>query len=890
MRPEHWLYTIPLRLRSLFRRAQADQHLDDELRDHLERKTEEYMAQGMTQKEAHRRARIDLGGIEQTKERCRDARRVNWIQDFMQDLRYGLRILRKNPGFASTVILTLGLGIGMNSAIFTVTNGFLLREPPITDPSSVVMVTMANASKRFERNPATATEFLALRGGPHLFDEIAALQLDNLPLTGHGDPESVTVARVTPNYFELLGVPARAGRTFAPEMTQAEQEFNAIISYDLWQRTFGADPGIIGKTLTLAGQIYTVIGIMPDQFKYAFVPCAVWIPDSFDVRPLSSAQSEKRDLNIFARLRPGQTLRHAQVQTNAIIERLARNSPTNKGWVANVLTLQDALIEEGTRIAVLLLMGLVVFVLLIACANVAGMFLARYAGRMTEFDVRAALGAGRLRLIQQLLAESLLFALFGGAFGLLLSDWGVHLLRAKLSFNAETAWLSGKLEVDSSVFIFTCTTSFLTVLLFGVLPALTSSKLEIQSTLHGSGGTRSQGRRESRLRGGFVVGQIALTIMLIAATGTSIQLVISEIRARLGFDPQGVLCAGLSLPSSKYPSVQTQAAFFSELLQRIQALPGVQSAAVTQEIPESFPRRLAFEPGADLALKPEERPQAGGYFVSPDYFRVIRIPILKGRPFSASDSALSTRVSIVNESLAKQYFPNTDPIGMFIRTYAGPSSPAVSRQIVGVAADVIDRVGQTQSVPQIYVPFTQNPMSSMTVVLRVNGDPTTLSAPMRASVWAIDKDQPIGDVQAMTQVIGAKGSGDRFLAGLLAAFASIALGLATIGIFGVVAYIVAQRIHEIGVRMALGAQKRDIFQLVLGRGIFLAATGTAVGLIGSFAIIRIVASAAYSDSWLHGLLVLAIAPAIVVSAAVVASCIPARRAMRVDPMVALRYE
>jgi len=509
---------------------------------------------------------------------------------------------------------------------------------------------------------------------------------------------------------------------------------------------------------------------------------------------------------------------------------------------------------------------------------------------MTEFDVRAALGAGRLRLIQQLLAESLLFALFGGAFGLLLSDWGVHLLRAKLSFNAETAWLSGKLEVDSSVFIFTCTTSFLTVLLFGVLPALTSSKLEIQSTLHGSGGTRSQGRRESRLRGGFVVGQIALTIMLIAATGTSIQLVIREIRAQLGFDPQGVLCAGLSLPSSKYPSVQTQAAFFSELLQRIQALPGVQSAAVTQEIPESFPRRLAFEPGADLALKPEERPQAGGYFVSPDYFRVIRIPILKGRPFSASDSALSTRVSIVNESLAKQYFPNTDPIGMFIRTYAGPSSPAVSRQIVGVAADVIDRVGQTQSVPQIYVPFTQNPMSSMTVVLRVNGDPTTLSAPMRASVWAIDKDQPIGDVQAMTQVIGAKGSGDRFLAGLLAAFASIALGLATIGIFGVVAYIVAQRIHEIGVRMALGAQKRDIFQLVLGRGIFLAATGTAVGLIGSFAIIRIVASAAYSDSWLHGLLVLAIAPAIVVSAAVVASCIPARRAMRVDPMVALRYE
>ena len=366
MRPEHWLYTIPLRLRSLFRWAQADEELDDELRDHLERKTEEHVAQGMRQEEAHRRARIGLDGIEQTKEKCRDARGITWFQDFVQDIRYGLRILRKNPGFASTVILTLGLGIGMNSAIFTVASGFLLRKPPITDPPTVVMVTMANPSKRLERNPATATEFLALRGEPHLFDETAALQLDNLPLTGRGDPESVTIARVTPNYFALLGVPARVGRTFGPDMTQAEQKFNAIISYDLWQRSFDADPGIIGKTLTLAGQIYTVTGIMPDQFKYAFVPCAVWIPDSFDARPLSSAQSEKRDLNIFARLRPGQTLRDAQAQTNAIIERLAHNSPTDKGWVANVLTLQDALVEEGTRIAVLLLMGVVVFVLLIA--------------------------------------------------------------------------------------------------------------------------------------------------------------------------------------------------------------------------------------------------------------------------------------------------------------------------------------------------------------------------------------------------------------------------------------------------------------------------------------------------------------------------------------------
>ena len=802
----------------------------------------------------------------------------------------GLRMLRKNPGFSCTVILTLGLGIGMNSAIFTVANGFLLREPSIRDPHSVVMVTMANPLKGRQRDPATPTEFLALQRESHLFDDTAALELENLPLTGRGDPESVPVARVTPNYFALLGVPASVGRTFSPDVSQGEQRFNAIISFDLWQRNFNSEREIIGKTLTLAGQIYTVIGVMPEQFKYASVPAAVWIPDSFNAQPLSSGQSEMRDLNIFGRLRTGTTLRNAQVQTDMIIERLAHDNPAEKGWIAHVLTLQDALVGEGTRIEVLLLTGVVVFVLLIACANVAGMFLARHAGREMEFAVRTALGAGRARLIRQLLGESVLFAVFGGTFGLLLSFWGVHLLRARLSFNAETAWLAGKLEVDSRVFVFTCVISLLTVLLFGVLPAFKGSKIEIQSTLHDGGGARSQGRRASRLRSAFVVGEIALTVILIAAAGICDQVVITEIRAHLGFDPQDVLSVNLSLPSSKYPAPEAQARFFSELLRGVQGLSGVRSAAVTQDIPESFPARLAFEAAADVDLKPELRPQAGGYFVSADYFRVMGIPLLKGRAFSDVDSVGSLKVAIVNESLAKQYFPNADPIGRSIRTYAAPSGPAVSRRIVGVAGNVIDRVGERASVPQIYVPFTQNPMSAMTLVLRANGDPTTLASPVRASVWAVDNDQPIGDIQKMTKIIGAKGSGDRLLGGMLAALAGIALGLATTGIFGVVAYIVSQRTHEIGVRMALGAEKRDVFRLVLGRGVAHAATGIALGLVGSFVVIRILASAIYSGSWLPGLLILAIAPAIVVLAVLLASYIPARRAMHVDPMVALRYE
>jgi len=815
---------------------------------------------------------------------------VNIIENLIQDLRYGLRVLRKNPGFASTVILTLGLGIGLNSAIFTVASGFLLREPPVKDPPNVVMLTMANPAESWDRNPVTPTEFSALRGQVHSFEGMAAVLIENLPLIGRGDPESVTVARVTSNYFALLGVPAHVGRTFVPGEGPAKQQFNVIISSDLWQRKFNADPAIVGKIVTLGGQIYTVIGIMPEQFKYAFMPCAIWIPDSFDAQSLGSARREDRNLYVFARLKTGMTVREAKVQTNAILERLAHDNPADRGWVASVMTLQAALVEENTRTAVLLLMGVVVFVLLIACANVAGIFLARYAGREIEFAVRVALGARRSRLIQQLLGESLLLALLGGGFGLLLSLWSVHLLRAKLSFNAETAWLAGKVQVDSKVFLFTCAVSLLTVLLFGVLPALKSSKPEIQAGLHGGGSAPSQGRRESRLGSGFVVGQIALTVILIAATGASIQLVIREMRARLGFDPKGVLSVDLSLPSSKYHTIDSQAAFFSEIVQRIQALPGVQFAAVTQEVPESFPRRVAFETGVHSASRPEERPQAGGYFVSPDYFQVMRISLLRGRKFSSSDSGRSPRVTIVNESFVRQYSPNADPVGGFIRTYGNLTSVPVSRQIVGVVADVIDRVGQRENVPQIYLPFVQDPTSSMKLVIRVSGDPTALATAVRDSIWAIDKDQPIGDIKTMTQVIEAKGAGDRFLGWMLAGFASTALGLATIGIFGVVAYTVAQRTHEIGVRMALGAQKGNVFRLIVGRGIVLATTGTAVGFVGAVFVVRILASAAYSDSWFSALLILVIAPASVILAALLASYIPARRAMRVDPMVALRYE
>jgi putative ABC transport system permease protein len=805
-----------------------------------------------------------------------------------QDLRFGARMLRKSPAFTLTVILTLSLGIGLNSAIFSLISGILLREPPVKNAERVVVVTLENAEKGEERNPATALEFAALREQSHAFQEIAAASFDDLTLTGRGEPERVSAAHVTPNYFELLSVSARLGRTFTPGENFAKQQFDAVISYDLWQGRFGGDPGIIGTTLTLAQQNYRVIAVMPVEFKYAYLPCDVWIPESFIMRSLRPEQRDLRKLNVLGRLMGGLSAQEAETRTVTIIRRLSADNLTEKGWIPRLMGLREVQVEPNVRTAVLFLMGVVGFVLLIACANVAGLFLARSAARQNEFAVRAALGARRWRLMQQLLGEGLLLAVFGGTFGILLAVVVLKYLRSHLNFDPQMAWLAGRIEINSAVLLFTLAVSGLTVLLFGLMPAIQGATPDLHTALKQGSRTASPGARRTSFRSAIVIGQVALAMVLMVGVGESVQLVIREARARLGFNPQEVLTVPLSLSGSQYADASKQANFFKSVVERLQELPGVQFAAATQELPESAPDRVPFEVPGQAVFRMADRPRASLYFISPDYFRVMDIPLLRGRQFSLSDGAGESNVVIVNQTFLKQFVPMTNPIGKIIRIYRHASGAADSREIVGVVGDVIDRVGQSEDVAQMYVPFSQDPQSAMVVVIR-GESPATLASAVRESVWAINKDEPIGSIHTMKQVLDRKGGGDRLLGELLGAFTALALGLAAIGIYGLVSQIVAQRTQEIGVRIALGAGQGSVFRLVVGGGVFLAGIGTAVGFLLALPIPRILASA-HPDSWGRSLAVLAIAPLLVIAAALPACYFPARRAMRVDPVVALRCE
>jgi putative ABC transport system permease protein len=650
----------------------------------------------------------------------------------------------------------------------------------------------------------------------------------------------------------------------------------------------GGDSGIIGATLTLAQQNYTVIGVMPAEFTYASTSCDVWTPESFLTQSLRPDQRDVRNLNVLARLPDGVSLEDAQARTATTIEQLEQNNLAEKGWIPRLIGLREVFVEPNVRTAILFLMGAVGFVLMIACANVAGLFLARSAARQNEFAVRAALGAGRWRLVEQLLGEGFLLALFGGTFGMLLAVVVLNFLRSSLNFDPQVSWLAGKIEIDGAVLLFTLAVSCLTVLLFALVPAVQSSTPDLHTTLKYGARTASPGRRRTTIRSAIVVGQIALAMVLMVSVGESVQLVIMEARARLGFDAQQVLTVPLSLSGSQYAHPAKQADFFRNVVERIQGLPGVRFAGATKELPESAPERVPFEVAGQAAFRAEDRPLASNYFISPDYFRVMSIPLLRGRQFSLSDRANAPSVIIVNQTFVKRFLPTAEPIGTILRTYPRGAGVTGSREIVGVVGDVIDRVGPSGDVAQMYVPFLQDPQRAMVVVVRA-GDPVALASAVRESVWAIDKDQPIASVSTLTQILARKGGGDRLLGGLLGVFTALALGLGAMGIYGVISHLVTQRTHEIGVRMALGAEKGSVFWLVVGGGIFLAGIGTALGFLLALSIPRFLASA-HPDSWRRSLAVLAVAPLLVIAAALLACYIPARRAMRVDPVVALRCE
>jgi len=817
-------------------------------------------------------------------------KRLNFKETIWRDLIFGTRMLRKSLGYTATVVITLGIGIGLTSSIFAAVSGILLREPPVNQPQRIFAVTTSNPSKG-DLFPASPREFAALSGN-HVFSELAAASYESQPMIGKGEPERISVARVTPNYFELLGIDATLGRTFLVGQDVSRQESDAIISYELWRDRWAQDPNVIGKTLILGGRNYVVIGVMPDQVKYAAIPCEVWTPKSFAAASVDPQEENDRNLNVLARLRDDVDVRVAESETLSIFQRLGQVDRISRRetWVPSLIGLREFLVGPNIPRVLLLVMFAVGFVLLIACANVAGITLARSAARQNEFAVRVTLGAERHQLVQQLLVESLLLASISGAFGVVLALWGVTFLRARLQYSPPAAWLAGKIALSGTELVFALSVTCLAVLIFGLWPALQSSKPDLQGTLKEASHTASQSFRRSRVQVAIVLGEITVATLLIFTTAASIQLIVTEMTPKLGFDPEQVLTLRVDLSGSKYEDPDKKTMFFDEAVETLRALPGVEGAAATQTLPESAPPRVPLEIDNQSFSTADERPRVARYIISPDYLGVMKIPIVRGRRFSPSDRRNFPGVAIVNETFAHKFFSQLDPVGRRVRMYESASNVADSREIVGVVGDVIDFVGQNHSVPQIYVPFQQQPSSAMVIVLRtMRGDPFVLAEASRNVIRGLDKAQPVESIRTMTQVLERKGSADRLIAGLLATFTAVALCLSTIGIYGLISYMVTHKTSEIGLRMALGAQRRDIFGMIASKAMKLATLGSALGFLIAILISRSLFMIR-PESLGRALLILVSATALLVLATLLACYVPARRAMRLDPNVALRHQ
>jgi putative ABC transport system permease protein len=806
-----------------------------------------------------------------------------------QDLRYGVRILLKKPGFTLIAVVTLALGIGANTAIFGVVNGVLLRPLPYPDADRLVMIWGKLPGHGLNKLGASPPEFSDYREQNTVFSSIACYASLGFNLTGTGEPERTTGTFVSPGIFALLNIEPLSGRGFLPEEDQPDHDQVVVLSYGLWQRRFAGNANVIGQSMTLNGQSHTIVGVMPAGFQFPDATTDVWKPMSFTADDLSENQRGSHYLSVIARLGPGVTPPQAQTEIEAIAHRMQQEHPglyeEKSGWGATLVGLREELVGD-VRPALLVLLGAVGCVLLIACANVANLLLARALTRQREMAIRSALGASRWRVMRQLLTESLLLALSGGGLGALLAvwvnDWLVSLSPVEIPRLAEV-------RIDARVLGFTFAVSLLTGLLFGVAPAWQASQLNLNESLKESSKS-TENRHSRRLRGALVAGEIAMASVLLVGAGLMLKSLYRLQHVEPGFNPENVLTMRLALPQSKYSEPQRQRAFFEQLLAKIESLPGVRDVGAVNYLPLSGTgnrRNFSIEGQPEPKLNLEFR------MASTDYFHTLGIQLREGRFFNERDREDAPRVAIINETLARLFFPNEDPLGKRLKL-GGVSSAFPWLTITGLVMDVKHGGPEAETPPEMYVPYLQPLMPNwnvpaMFVAIRAESEPLSLVAAVRNKVQELDREQPVYSVATMEQLLAGVTAPRRFNTLLLSAFASLALLLTVVGIYGVMAYVVTQRTREVGIRMALGASRRDVLKLVIGQGTVLIGIGSAIGVIASFALTRVMSGLLFGVTSTDPF-ILAAVPLLLAGVALGACFVPARRATKVDPMVALRYE
>lgn len=810
----------------------------------------------------------------------------------LQDIRYAFRMLLKRPGFTVIVVLTLALGIGANTTIFTAIDAVLLNPLPYKDPERLMVVWETNKQlgpEMWDRNEAAIGNFLDWRSRNQSFDQLGALFDTDMNLTGVGEPQRIQGCVVTTNFFQVLGVQPMHGRSFVPESETPGSPFTVIISHELWQRQFGSDRGIINKSLTLNAHQVAVIGVMPPGFELQFPITRhvdMWVPMVIDIGDLGYHDRSNNFLYTVGRLKQGVSQEQAQTEMNLIAGQLQQQYPeTNTEKGVRVVALHKQLVGN-VESYLYMLFAAVGFLLLIACANVAGLLLARVTARHREVAIRIAVGASRWRLIRQLLTESIILSGLSGLLGLLLAYGGVKLL---VSLTPSEVPRLHEVGLHVPVFLWTLAISVVTGVLFGLAPAVQASKPDLNTALKESSGRNPGSFQGSGLRNLLVVSEVAVALLLLVGAGLMTKSFLRLQQVDPGFDATNVLSMNIALPTSKYRE-QRLLTFYDQLFERVKNLPGVKSVAGINPLPlgnSNVSDRFVVEGAPFVALA--DRPFAGVRVITPDYFQTMSIPQLKGRSFTEQDREKTPNVIIVNEALASRYWPNQDPIGKRLGFFEEDPGKQEWREIVGVVGNVKSKALEIEVMPEAYFPYRQVPENFMNLVVRTASDPVSMVPAIRSQVLSVDKDQPVSDIMTMEQRVAKSVAAKRFVMSLLGAFSILALGLAAVGIYGIMAYLVTQRTQEIGVRMALGAQKRDVLRLIVGKGMALAVIGTAIGLIASLALTRLMRSLLFEvtpTDWLTFVMV----SVVLLTVALLASYIPARRATKVDPLVALRYE